>query len=65
LLHRLPIARAIGRALRLAAHPGKTLVQLQKDFEQVLNPPPAHGALRHKAAGQPGAFFFLVLFWSR
>ena len=38
MLHRLPIARAIGRALRLAAHPGKTLVQLQKDFEQVLTP---------------------------
>ncbi|PIF27199.1 NMT1-like family protein [Acidovorax sp. 56] len=35
-LHRLPIARAIGRALRLASHPGQTLVQLQKDFEQVL-----------------------------
>jgi hypothetical protein len=36
LLHHLPIARAIGCALRLAAHPGQTLVQLQKDFEQVL-----------------------------
>ena len=36
LLHRLPIARAIGCALRLAAHPGKALVQLQKDIEQVL-----------------------------
>ena len=36
LFHRLPIARAIGCALRLAAHPGKALVQLQKDIEQVL-----------------------------
>lgn len=35
-LHRLPIAQAIGRALRLASHPGQTLVQLQKDVEQVL-----------------------------
>ena len=35
-MHRLPIARAIGCALRLAPHPGNTLVQLQKDFEQVL-----------------------------
>ena len=35
-LHRLPIARATGCALRLAPHPGNTLVQLQKDFEQVL-----------------------------
>ena len=34
--HRLPIAQAIGRALRLASHPDQTLVQLQKDFEQVL-----------------------------
>ena len=32
----LPIARAIGGAPRLASHPGKVLVQLQKDFEQVL-----------------------------
>ena len=43
LLHRLPIARAIGCALRLASHPGQTLVQLQKDFEQ---------ALLHKAEGR-------------
>ena len=38
-LHRLPIARAIGRALRLASHPGKVLVRLQKDLEQALSPP--------------------------
>ena len=37
MFHRLPIARAIGCALRLAAHPGKALVQLQKDIEQVLS----------------------------
>ena len=36
MLHRLPIARAIGGALRLAAHPGKALVRPQKDLEQVL-----------------------------
>ena len=35
-LRRLPIARAIGGAPRLASHPGKVLVQLQIDFEQVL-----------------------------
>ena len=38
-LHRLPIARAIGRALRLASHPGKVRVRLQKDLEQALSPP--------------------------
>ena len=37
-MHRLPIARAIGRALRLASHPGKVLVRLQKDLEQALIP---------------------------
>ena len=35
-LRRLPIARAIGGAPRLASHPGKVLVRLQKDFEQAL-----------------------------
>ena len=35
-----PLANSTGywQALRLAAHPGQTLVQLQKDFEQVLTP---------------------------
>ena len=37
-LRRLPIARAIGGAPRLAFHPGKVLVRLQKDFEQALRP---------------------------
>ena len=37
-LRRLPIARAIGSAPRLAFHPGKVLVRLQKDFEQALRP---------------------------
>ena len=35
-LRRLPIARAIGCAPRLAYHPGMGLVRLQKDFEQAL-----------------------------
>ncbi len=35
LLRGLPIARTIGRALRLVAHPGTVLVQLEKDLEQV------------------------------
>ena len=39
-LRRLPIARAIGCTPRLAPHPGKGLVQLQKDLEQALNAPP-------------------------
>ncbi len=34
-LRRLPIARAIGCAPRLASHPGKVLARLQKDLEQV------------------------------
>ncbi|MCZ8092617.1 MAG: hypothetical protein O9331_03935, partial [Acidovorax sp.] len=34
----LPIAGDLGCAVRLAAGPGKALVQLQKDFEQVLRP---------------------------
>ncbi len=52
-LQRLPIARAIGCALRLAAHPGNTLVQLQKDFEQVLtfSGVPVCGAARVAAVG--------------
>src|SRR3989338_520803 len=46
-LRRLPIARAIGCTPRLASHPGKGLVRLQKDFEQALMPHP------HKPACQP------------
>ena len=38
-MRRLPIARAIGCAQRLASHPGKVLVRLQKDLEQALSPP--------------------------
>ena len=38
-LRRLPIARAIGCAPRLASHPGKVLVRLQKDLEQALTTP--------------------------
>ena len=34
-LRRLPIARAIGCAPRLAPHPGKVFARLQKDLEQV------------------------------
>ena len=37
-LRRLPIARAIGGAPRLASHPGKVLVRPRKGFEQVPTP---------------------------
>ncbi len=37
-LRRLPIARAIGCARRLASHPGKVLVRPRKDLEQVPTP---------------------------
>ena len=64
LLQRLPIARAtldeLGCALRLAAHPGEPLVQLQKDFEQVLtfSGVPVCGAARVAVVG------LLCSFWS-
>ena len=43
------------RALRLASHPGQTLVQLQKDFEQVRRPCPHAAApkLRRRALPRP------------
>ena len=53
-LHRLSIARAIDRALRLASHLGKTLVQLQKDFEQVLTPKGMAGVPTRAGPGSMG-----------